>query len=276
MEHTRSTASSRIATHGILAAGSMLAVLPLVQIFLVSLYPPGQPILGLGLPESLNFENYARAWESINFGHLLSNSLAVTFGVVTLTAVVSILSGYAFGTMTFWGKRLLFALFIAGLIMPFFSMIVPVYYNLRSLGLVNSFPGVILVESALFLSFGTYWMANHFRGFPRELTEAAKLDGSSSFGVLWGVILPNSRPAITTLVTLLFMWSWNEFFLVLVLAQDAAVQTAPLGLSYFVGQYTADVPALAAASIMVALPVIVVYVFLQRHFIQGVLSGSIK
>lgn len=275
MRNTRNDVTS-VLSHVVLIVGSILAILPLLVIFLLSLYPASQPITGLSMPQYLDFSNYARAWGLIDMGQLLLNSVAVAIPTVILTVILSFLSGFAFGTMDFRFKRVLFVLFILGLVMPFFSMIVPLYFNMRSLGLVNTLLGVILVKTALFLSFGTSWMRGHFESIDREMIEAAQLDGAGSVRTLVSVLLPNSRPAIMTLCVLVFMWSWNEFFLVLVLIQTSGLQTAPVGLSYFMGEFSTDIPALAAGAVMVAAPVLLVYVFLQRHFIQGVLSGAGK
>jgi raffinose/stachyose/melibiose transport system permease protein len=267
---------AQVGTHGVLLILSAIALIPFVGIILVSLYPPSQAAAGLALPTSLNFSNYARAWNVANFGVLMRSSAVVALVVVPLGSTICVLTGYAFGTMHFRGKRLIFSLFLVGLLLPFEAMIVPLYYDLRSVGLVNTYPGLILPETALFLSFGTFWMRAHFLSTPRSLVEAARIDGANSWTILWKVLAPNALPAITTMMVLFFIWSWNEFLLALVLAQDPAVQTAPAGLGIFVGERTTDVSGLAAAAIIMTVPAMIVYIVLQRHFIRGVTSGSVK
>ena len=178
--------------------------------------------------------------------------------------------------MRFRGRNALFFTFLVGLLMPFEATIVPLYYDLRAFGLVNTYAGLILPEIALFLSFGTFWMRAHFLSTPRGLVEAARIDGANSWQTLWRILLPNAWPAITTMMVLFFIWSWNEFLLALVLTTDPSVQTAPAGLGLFIGEHTKDSPGLAAAAVIMSIPCLIVYVLLQRHFIQGVTSGSLK
>ena len=126
------------------------------------------------------------------------------------------------------------------------------------------------------VGFGTFWMRAFFRSVPRSLVEAARLDAASSWTTLWRVVLPMGRPAVLTLMLLVFMWTWNEFLLALVMVTDEGLRTAPLGLTFFQGRNTTDVPLLAAGAVIVAAPVVVAYLFLQRHFIRGMLSGAVK
>lgn len=263
-------------SHGLLLLFSAIALLPFVSILLISLYPNDQPATGLALPHSLNFGNYVRAWDAANFSMLMRSSAIVALAVVPLGSALCILTGYAFGTMSFRGKNVLFYVFLIGLLMPFEATIVPLYYDLRAFGLANTYPGLILPETALFLSFGTFWMRAHFLSAPRSLIEAARIDGANSWSTLWRVLVPGARPAITTMMVLFFIWSWNEFLLALVLAQDPSVQTAPAGLGVFVGEHVTDISGLAAAAMIMTIPALVVYALLQRHFIQGVTSGSVK
>jgi raffinose/stachyose/melibiose transport system permease protein len=126
------------------------------------------------------------------------------------------------------------------------------------------------------VSFGTFWMRAYFRSVPRELVEAARMDGASTLRTLVRVLVPMGRPAIVTMMLVVFMWTWNEFLLALVMVSNEGLRTAPLGLSYFQGRYGADIPSLSAASVSVALPVVILYLFLQRHFIAGMLGGALK
>ncbi|MBO1740618.1 carbohydrate ABC transporter permease [Leifsonia sp. TF02-11] len=265
-----------IATHAILIVFSVLAILPLVSIVLASLQPLGSTSEGLQLPRALDFANYVRAWNNADFSVLMRNSFIVAACVVPLGSVICILTGYAFGTMRFRGERALFTIFLIGLLMPFEATIVPLYYDLRSIGLANTYAGLVLPETALFLSFGTFWMRASFLATERSLVEAARIDGANSWTTLWRVLVPNAWPAITTMVVLFFIWSWNEFLLALVLTQDHAVQTAPAGLGLFTGEHGTDTSGLAAAAIIMTVPALIVYVLLQRHFVQGVTSGGVK
>jgi raffinose/stachyose/melibiose transport system permease protein len=255
-----------------------LALLPFVSIALVALYPPSQLPSGFSLPHSLYFGNFARAWRfpAGTFAALFRSSAVVAVGVVVLGTLTCIFTGYAFGLMEFRFKRVLQYIFMVGLVLPFETTVIPLYYEERSLRIVNTYPGLILPEAALFLSFGTLWMRGYFRSAPKALTEAARLDGCNSWQVLWRVLVPNARPQVTTMAVLFFTWSWNEFLLVLVLAQASNVQTAPAGLALFNGEYNTDTSGMAAAALMVSAPVLVVYILLQRQFIRGATAGSVK
>ncbi|MGH3391812.1 MAG: carbohydrate ABC transporter permease, partial [Actinomadura sp.] len=157
------------------------------------------------------------------------------------------------------------------------TVVVPLYFDLRAVGLDNTLPGLMLPQIAQSVAFGTFWMRAYFRSVPRSLLEAARMDGASSWSTLWRVLVPVGRPAILTMVVLTAMWTWNEFLLALVIINsDEGLRTAPLGLSFFQGQYQTDYPLLMAGALIVAAPVVIVYIFLQRHFIAGMLSGAIK
>ena len=190
--------------------------------------------------------------------------------------MLSILAGYAFGTMRFRGSQVLFYVFLLGLMVPTEAMIVPLYYDFRDLGLTDTYWALILPQAGTSIAFGTFWMRAFFRSVPRSLGEAARLDGATSWSALWRVVLPLGRPAVVTMMVLVFMWTWNEFLLALVMVSDESLRTAPLGLAFFQGRNTSDFSLLAAGSVIVATPVVILYVFLQRHFIRGMLAGAVK
>lgn len=267
---------SALISHGILLFFSIFTLLPLVSIFFISLYPENQVVSGLALPDSIDFSNYARAWDVANFSVLLKNSVIVAVFVVPIAAFVSILGGYAFATMNFWGKSALFLVFLLGLLLPYEAPIVPLYYDMNALGLTGSPFTLIVPEIALFLSFGMFWMRAAFGEDTQTLIEAARIDGANSWTTLWKVLVPSVMPAIVTLLVLFFMWSWNEFLLALVLAGAPSLQTAPAGIGHFLGEHVSDLRGLAAAAVIMSIPPLIVYVLLQRSFIQGVTSGGVK
>jgi raffinose/stachyose/melibiose transport system permease protein len=158
---------------------------------------------------------------------------------------------------------------------PFEAVIIPLWHLMGTLGLRDTYWALILPQVALSFSFGTFWMRAHFKGMPSELIDAAVVDGCSTWGVLWRVLFPLSRPALMSLVVLLFMWTWNEFFLALVMV-SGDLRTLPVGLALLRGRYASDVPVMAAAAIMVFMPVILLYFLFQRHFIRGMISGALK
>jgi raffinose/stachyose/melibiose transport system permease protein len=267
----------KILMYGFLSLAASIVIIPLLTLFVVSVQSPDSTATNLSWPEVFYWQNYVIAWTKGDFPlpRLMLNSLIVAMVVVPVTVTVSVLAGYAFGTLKFPGRNIIFLVFMIGLIMPFESTIVPLYYQLRSMGLINSLPGVMLPQVGLFCAFGIFWMRQFFLATPVTLIEAAKIDGASTSRILRSVLLPISWPPILTLATLVFIWSWNEFLLALVVL-DRENKTAPSGLASFTGQWVQDVPALSAAAIIVALPTIVLYIALNRKIISGILQGSVK
>ena len=269
--------AGKILMYGFLSLAASIVIIPLLTLFVVSVQSPDSTATNLSWPEVFYLQNYVIAWTKGDFPlpRLMLNSLIVAMVVVPVTVTVSVLAGYAFGTLKFPGRNIIFLVFMIGLIMPFESTIVPLYYQLRSMGLINSLPGVMLPQVGLFCAFGIFWMRQFFLATPVTLIEAAKIDGASTSRILRSVLLPISWPPILTLATLVFIWSWNEFLLALVVL-DRENKTAPSGLASFTGQWVQDVPALSAAAIIVALPTLVLYIALNRKIISGILQGSVK
>ena len=262
--------------YAILILCSALAVYPLIGVLLASLYPSGPRSApsGFGLPPTFEIHNYVTAWRQGQFSSYFATSAIVAAGVVPASVILSILGGFAFGTMRFRGSKVLFYLFILGLIIPSEAIIVSLYYDIRAVHLIDTYWALILVEVSGEVAFGVFWMRAAFLSAPRSLLEAARIDGASSWRVLWQILVPFARPAILTLAVLTFADPWNEFFLALVLTIRHL--TAPAGLSFFSDKYLLNVPLVSAGAVIVALPVIVVFVIFQRDFIRGILSGAVK
>jgi raffinose/stachyose/melibiose transport system permease protein len=267
----------RVGTYLVLGAFALIAIYPIVSILFLALHNKSDLVTGFAIPTDVDLSSFKAAWTDGRFTTGYKASFIVAFSVTAVSAVLSIGTGYAFGTMRFAGDRIVFPIILLGIIFPYEATVIPLYYDFQSVGLLNTYWALILPQIGQSVSFGTFWMRAFFRSSPRSLIEAARIDGASSWEVLWRVLLPQARPAITTMCALVFVYTWNEFLLALVLIQDPDRQTAPLGLSFFAGTARAGDPtAVAAASVLVALPIIIVYVFLQRHFIRGMLAGAIK
>ena len=262
--------------YGLLCTLAATVLVPFIGITLASLHPAGSQVGAFALPEQWSWDNFALAWEAGRFDRLMFSSAVIAAFVVPLTVCFATLAGYALSILGVWGGRGISLTFVLGLTLPVELLVIALYFNLREVGLTNSYTGVILAEVALFLPFGVYWMQSHFASVPRELVEAARVDGARDGSVLTRVLLPISWPAITTLAVLVFMWSWNQFLLVLVMMQEPAMRTAPTGLGLFVGQYGTDIPLLSAASLIVIAPIVVVYLIFQRSFVNGLTQGAVK
>lgn len=270
------TIVNRTLIYCFLILSSFIVVLPLLSIVSVALQPAGTPVSGLQWPGDPQWLNFVSAWTTGQFSQLMTNSFIIACAVVPIAVTVSVLAGYAFGTMDFKGSTVLFYMFMIGLVMPFESTIVPLYYNLRAMGLTDTYLGVILPEIALYSAFGIFWMRAFFKSSPRALVEAARIDGAGSWKILTAVLLPLARSPILTLATLFFIWSWNEFLLSLVVLTSPERQTAPAGLGLFVGERLSDIPGLSAGAIIISIPIVVIYVILNRRIISGILQGAVK
>jgi raffinose/stachyose/melibiose transport system permease protein len=253
-----------------------VAVYPLVGVFFASLYPtgPGSAPSGFALPPSFHWHNYVEAWQQGNFGASFRTSFIVAAAMVPASVGLSVLAGYAFATMRFPGSKLLFYLFILGLIIPTEATIVPLYYDVRAMGLLDTYWALILLETSGELAFGIFWMRAAFLSAPPSLLEAARIDGASSWKTLWEIMVPFAKPAILTLAVLTFADTWNEFFLALVFTINH--MTAPAGLASFSGRYTTDIALVSAGAVIVAVPIVVVFIIFQREFLRGMLTGAVK
>lgn len=277
----RVSRSERTANYVILLAFALFAIIPILTILQAALGPSDSAGTGIGNQGAasfvgLHFGNFTEAWQVGHFGSYMRMSFIVSASVVVVSVGLSILSGFAFGTMRFRGSTALFYLFLLGIMMPSEAIVVPLYFDLRSLGLTDTVWAVVLPQVAQSVAFGTFWMRAYFRSSSTSLIEAARLDGASNRRILWQVLVPLARPAVVTLTVLVFMWTWNEFLIPLVMVTDESLRTAPLGLAFFQGQYTQGFTLLAAGAVIVATPVVALYLVLQRHFIAGMLEGAVR
>lgn len=263
--------SEKALNYVILAMFAMFAFFPIGTILVTSLGPQ------LGVATSgLHWNNLIDAWNQGEFGPALLRSLVVAAIAMPVALICSVLTGYAFGTMCFLGSKPLFYIFVFGMMVPSEAIVIPLFYNFRDAGMTDTIWAIALPQIAQSIAFGTFWMRSQFAAMPKNLVEAAAIDGTSGFGTLWRVLIPPLVPSLATLGVLLFMWTWNEFLIPLVMSPGAKWRTAPLGLSVFQGQYTADGALMAAAGLIIATPIIVVFLVLQRYFIAGVLEGAAK
>lgn len=267
---------TQVLRYAVLILLALAVLLPFVGVILASLHPSNAPVGGLSVPDEWSWENFGLAWEAGNFSNLMRSGFIISVCVVPVAVLFAMLAGYAISVLNVWGGRALSATFVLGLTLPVELLVIALYYNLREVGLTNSYLGVILAEIALFMPFGVYWMQSHFANTSTELVEAARIDGARNSVILTRILLPISWPAITTLTVLIFMWSWNQFMLVLVMMQDPDMRTAPTGLGLFVGQYGTNIPLLMAATLMVITPIVLVYFAFQRHFVSGLTQGAVK
>lgn len=270
-------AKRRSITTGVLLwIAALTSFVPFVAIVLTSLQPADSATGGFTLPSRLDFSNFATAWTAGGFATLIQSSAIVAIVVMPVGVICATLAGYAMGTMQFRGKSFILALFLIGLTLPYEAIVVALYYGLRDVNLLDTYWALILPLTGAFMPFGIIWMRSHFETIPTSLMEAAAVDGANSWTTFWRILLPTARPAISTLALLYFVWSWNQFLFALILIQDPAHRTAPAGLSLFITQFSKNLPLLSASTIIVIVPVVVVYLVFQRQLLRGFLQGAVK
>ncbi|MFZ7087196.1 carbohydrate ABC transporter permease [Curtobacterium sp. RRHDQ10] len=257
----------------ILSLFALFAVVPLVGVLFSAVTPSAENSGSFHLPSRIDLGNFGAAWTQGHFGTYMVSSVVVTIATVVLTTILAVFAGFAFARLSFIGSNVLFFVMLAGLMLPAEAFIIPLYFNLRTVGLTDTYASLILPQTAQSLAFGIFWMRNQFRTFPGEIIEAARIDGARDLRVLWQVVVPPSIAPIVTMCVLISMWTWNEFLMPLVLITSEERRTAPLGLAFFKGEHLTDYSLLSAAGIIVALPIVVLYFFLQKRFISGMLGG---
>jgi raffinose/stachyose/melibiose transport system permease protein len=230
----------------------------------------------LGLPDHVELANYRRAWTQASFSTYLFNSIIVTVGAVLLGTAVSLLAAYPLGRWTFRARGMIAAYFLAGLLLPAQAGIVPLFYLLESLRLIDSRLGLVLVYAATGVPFAVFVLSAFFRQLPGELEEAAVIDGAGVFTTFWKVLTPLVRPGVVTVVIFQFVPLWNDFFYPLVLLRSDAKYTMPVGLTYFFGEFKTDWGALFAGLVMTAVPLVVLFTAATKHVVAGLTAGMSK
>lgn len=265
-----------VLTYAILTVFLIVAVGPFVISAFTALKTDQEIVRGAFAPPTVwRWSNFAEAWEQAHFNRYFGNSVIVVIPVVLISAGLSIMTGYAFGRMRFRYSKALFFLFLLGVMMPTEAYIIPLYHQLRSLKLTDTYWALIMPQIGMSVCFGTFWMRGFFAQVPLELVDAAKIDGCNSWDTLWRVLFPLVIPAVLTMMVLFFLWTWNDFLLALVMISKEDLRTLPQGLAFFEGRYTTNVPLTSAGATLVALPTIVIYILLQRYFIRGITSGAL-
>lgn len=229
-----------------------------------------------GLPTEWAWQNFTVAWETANLAITARNSALITFTKVPMGILISSLAAYALSRMRFRYQEALFITLVMGTMIPVQVALGPLFHLILNMGLLNQYLGIVLP----YLAFGVPYQIFIFRGFfqsiPRELDEAAQIDGASLFGIYWRVILPLSRPVLAAMFILDFVWTWNEFGIALVILQRQSAWTIPLSLQAFQGQFGSNYTLLNAAILMAIIPVLIVYLLFQRYFVSGLAAGAVK
>jgi len=259
-------------------------VFPMIWVAYSSLKPDTEIFRHTFAPPAagnLRFDNYARAWREARFGDYFFNSIFVTSVSVTLIVALGAMAAYALARFYHPAARVAFWLFLAGLMIPAQLAMVPLFFELRALNLLNSRVGLILVYTANGLPFAIFILAGFFRSLPRTLYEAAVIDGCNEFSAFWRVLLPLVRPGLVTVAIFQFIGVWKEYFFAFMLVgsdADGSARTLPLGLANLsiTSQFRSDYGMLFAGIVLVTLPILLIYLLLQRQIVKGIAAGALK
>jgi ABC-type glycerol-3-phosphate transport system permease component len=267
--------ASKALIYTLLILIALVEAFPLVWMLMTSVKNQRE-VFGTFLPTSLDFTNFGRVWVTFNLPTHLLNSLYVTTLTVGIVVVVSTLAGYAFARYAFRGRDLLFYVFIGAMMIPGQAILIPMFQFLKSIGLLNTLTGLSLSYLGGATAFSIFLMRSFFLSLPRELGDAARIDGAGDFGVFWHVYLPLARPGIATVVIIQSMNIWNEFMFAATFLSSPKLKTIQPALFQAVGQYATDYTALSSGLALALVPVVTVFLVLQRQFISGLTAGAMK
>ena len=265
-----------VAVNGLLAGLAAISLFPLLWMLSVSFMPAGAastlpPPL---LPAAPTLDNYRELFERVGMGRYLVNSFLVASAITIGSVTFNVMAGYAFAKLAFKGRERIFRALIGALVIPGQVAMMPLFLELKALGLVNTYGGVIV--PALASIFGIYLVRQYARSIPDELIEAARVDGASEAAIFTRVIVPLLRPIIVTLAVFSFLASWNDFMWPLIVLTDEGHHTLPVALASLSREHVQDNELMMAGSVVTVLPVLALFLVLQRHYIEGLLAGSIK
>ena len=232
---------------------------------------------GLDWPSHPHWHNFVEAFHVANMGAIFKSSVLIVLGVVPVS-VADRDDGRLRARPSAHPSAagVVFLLFLLGLTLPFEGVIIPLYYEIRGMGLLNTRWAIILPLIGLYMPFGVFWMRAHFLNMPHELSEAARVDGATTWQLFWRIHVPLARPAIASLGILLSVWTWNQFLLAIVLVDDPTKRTMAGALGAFQGQWGTNIPLLSAGSLLILAPMLIVFLVFQRHFVAALLQGSLK
>ena len=254
----------------------LVTILPFLSMLSAALAPSGSYPNGLQWPTDPQWSNFAKAFEVARMDQLLLSSSLIVLGVVPISVLIATMAGYGLAKLTTDRFKWLYLVFVFGLTLPFEAVITPLYYEVRAMGLLNTRFAIILPLIGLYMPFGVYWMRAHFLNVPNDLSEAAQLDGATRWKEFLLVQVPLARPAIMSLAILLFLWTWNQFLLPVVLVQDPMQRTMAGALGAFQGQWGTDIPLLCAGSLLILTPTVVIFLLFQRQFVAALMQGAVK
>ena len=265
-----------VLVYGLLVIGALIAVVPMLWMVAASFMPAGEantypPHFW---PSEPTTEHYRALFTRLNLDRFFLNSAIVAATVTAVSLFVNSMAGYAFAKLKFHGRDRIFRMLTFGLVVPVQVVMLPVFLLMKQLGLVNTYAGVIIPTLASI--FGIFLVRQYALSFPDELLDAARIDGASEIRIYWSITLPVIRPILATLAIWTFLSTWNDFMWPLIILTDDSRYTLPVALANLVGEHAQDTELMMAGSVLTVLPVLVVFLALQRYYIAGITLGSVK
>jgi len=265
-----------IALYAVLITASLMVLAPLFWVVSAAFKPSGEifsypPTF---LPQAPTLDNFSRLFTEMPIFRYLINSTFIATSHTLLTLFFATLGGFAFAKYRFKGRNLLFAILLGSMMIPFHIILVPLFELLYRIGWLDTYQGVVIPFASG--AFGIFLMRQFIISIPSDLIDAARIDGSSEFGIYWRVILPTIKPAMGALTIFAFMAAWNEFLWPIIVLRDTAKYTLPLGLASLVGVYREEYGMLMAGTLLSIVPIITLFLAMQREFVQGITLGAVK
>jgi multiple sugar transport system permease protein len=274
--HKRAVAG-KVVTYLILIIVAALMIVPFLWMLSASIKTDREVFIMdpfVWIPEVPRWSNYTDIWKKIPFGKFVENTVILTFVVTVLQLLTSSFAAYAFAKLDFKHKNTLFLAYIATIAMPWQVYMVPQFIMMRSMGLNDKLLAMICLQA--FSAFGVFMMKQFYTDIPDELCEAARIDGMSEYRIYWKIMLPLSKPALSTLTIFTFVATWNDYLGPLIYLRSQNKKTIQLGLKMFISQYSSDYGLIMAGSVMSLIPVLLVFLILQKYFVEGVASTGLK
>jgi ABC-type glycerol-3-phosphate transport system permease component len=263
--------------HSILVGATLIALFPTLFMILTSLKSDEEYTFNkVGWPRPMVLDHFRSVLFESDFIAWMINSAILAAGAVALSTVVSCLGAYAIARMQFAGRGLLFSVSTSLMAIPPVVMIVPLFVLYTQLSLISTYEGAILIYAGLITPFSVYLLVSFFRTLPRELFEAARIDGAGDLFILLKIVIPLSLPALLTLTVVNALYVWNDLLIAIIFLQDDAKRTQMAGISVFQGRYNDQIPLTMAGMVFASAPMIILYLTFQKHYIQGLMAGSVK
>ena len=266
----------RVVLYTLLIVGAVLALLPMLWMLSASLMPSGEASTFPPhfLPSRPTVAHYQDLFTRLSLGRYLFNSALIAIVVTVLSLAINAMAGYAFAKLRFRGRDRLFRVLSMGLVLPVQVAMLPLFLLLKNMGLINTYWGVIIPGLASI--FGIFLVRQYALSIPDEMLDAARVDGASELRIFWSIVVPGIVPILATLSIWTFLATWNDFMWPLIVLSDDSKYTLPVALANLAGEHVMDTELMMAGSVVTVIPVLIVFLFLQRYYIQGVMAGSVK